>query len=77
MGSSNVVQDVKICLLGDVTGDGKVNLKDWNRIYQHYDNSNVLTDYALACGDVTGDGKVNLKDWNRVYQHYDNSKPLW
>ena len=77
VGSSNVVQDVKICLLGDVTGDGKVNLKDWNRIYQHYDNSNVLTDYALACGDVTGDGKVNLKDWNRVYQHYDNSKPLW
>ena len=75
--AENVTQDVKICLLGDVTGDGKVNLKDWNRIYQHYDNSNVLTDYALACGDVTGDGKVNLKDWNRVYQHYDNSKPLW
>ena len=42
VGSSNVVQDVKICLLGDVTGDGKVNTKDWNRIYDHVEETNPL-----------------------------------
>ena len=77
VGSSNVVQDVKICLLGDVTGDGKVNTKDWNRIYDHVEETSLLTDYALACGDVNGDGKVNTKDWNRIYDHVEETNPLW
>ena len=42
VGSSNVVQDVKIHLKGDVTGDGKVNTKDWNRIYDHVEETNPL-----------------------------------
>ena len=68
---------MKICLLGDVTGDGKVNTKDWNRIYDHVEETSLLTDYALACGDVNGDGKVNTKDWNRIYDHVEETNPLW
>ena len=77
VGSSNVTQDVKIHLKGDVTGDGKVNTKDWNRIYDHVEETSLLTDYALACGDVNGDGKVNTKDWNRIYDHVEETNPLW
>ena len=27
---------------GDINGDGKVNLKDWNRIYDHITEVNPL-----------------------------------
>ena len=77
VGSSNVVQDVKICLLGDVTGDGKVNAKDHSRLYAHVNKTNLLTGYELLCADVTGDGKVNAKDHSRLYAHVSKTNPLW
>ena len=77
VGSSNVVQDVKICLLGDVTGDGKVNTKDWARLKAHVNETSNLTGYELACGDVNGDSKVNIKDWARLKAHVNESNPLW
>ncbi len=77
VGSSNVVQDVKICLLGDVTGDGKVNTKDWARLKAYVNETSNLTGYELACGDVNGDSKVNIKDWARLKAHVNESNPLW
>lgn len=77
VGSSNVVQNVKICLLGDVTGDGKVNAKDHSRLYAHVNKTNLLTGYELLCADVTGDGKVNAKDHSRLYAHVSKTNPLW
>ena len=77
VGSSNVTQDVKICLLGDVTGDGKVNAKDHSRLYAHVNKTNLLTGYELLCADVTGDGKVNAKDHSRLYAHVSKTNPLW
>ena len=75
--TADVAQDVQICLIGDVNCDGKVNMKDWNRLYDHVNEASVLTDYALLCGDVNGDGKVNMKDWNRLYDHVNEVSPLW
>ncbi len=77
VGSSNVTQEAKICPIGDVTGDGKVNMKDWNRLYAHVNEVSELTGYAKLCADVTGDGKVNMKDWNRLYAHVNEVNPLW
>ena len=77
VGSSNVVQDVEIWLLGDVTGDGKVNAKDHSRLYAHINKTNLLEGYALLCADVTGDGKVNAKDHSRLYAHISKTNPLW
>ena len=77
VGSSNVVQDVKICLLGDVTGDGKVNMKDINMLYDHFNKVNLLTDYAFLCGDVNADGKINIKDVNKVVDHFNKVATLW
>ena len=77
VGAENVTQDVKICLLGDVTGDGKVNTKDWARLKAHVNETSNLTGYELACGDVNGDGKVNIKDWARLKAHVNESNPLW
>ena len=72
-----VTQDVKICLLGDVTGDGKVNTRDLNRLYAHVNGTNPVSGYEFACGDVTGDGKINTRDLNRLYAHISETNLLW
>ena len=72
-----VTQDVKICLIGDVTGDGKVNTRDLNRLYAHVNGTNPLTGYEFDCGDVTGDGKLNTRDLNRLYAHISETNLLW
>lgn len=77
VGSENVKQDVKIHLLGDITGDGKVNMKDWASVYAHVNETKLLTGYELKCAEVTGDGKVTMKDWNRIYAHVNETNPLW
>ena len=77
VGSSNVVQDVKIHLKGDINGDGKVNMKDWGAVYAHVNETKLLTGYELKCAEVTGDGKVTMKDWNRIYAHVNETNPLW
>ena len=63
-------------LTGDVSGDGKVDMKDWNMLYAHLCELSVLPKETLTCADVNGDGKVNMKDWNRLYEHVTGVKPL-
>ena len=77
VGSANVTQDAKICPIGDITGDGKVNMKDWSQLYNHINEVSALTGYSLECADTNGDGKVNMKDWSILYNHISEIKPLW
>ena len=78
VGAEAVTQDVKINLIGDVTGDGSVDMKDWGRMRGHVNETNILTDeYALACADVIQDGSVDMKDWGRMRGHINESNPLW
>ena len=60
VGSSNVVQDVKIHLKGDINGDGKVTFTDVNKANLHYKNKSILSGYEFMCADVNGDGKLLL-----------------
>ena len=64
MGSSNVIQNVEIWLLGDVNGDGKVNAKDVVLMRRYCANAikYPLDAYQLQVADVFQDGKVNAKD---------------
>ena len=64
-------------LQGDVNGDGKVNGKDWIRLYEHISETNELTGEELKRADVNGDGKVNGKDWIRLYEHINETNPLF
>ena len=64
-------------ILGDINGDGKVNGKDWIRLYEHISETNELNDYQLLCADVNKDGKVNGKDWIRLYEHINETNPLF
>ncbi len=77
VGSSNVVQDVEIHLLGDITGDGKVNTFDIVKMNLHAKKKTELTGYELLCGDITGDGKVNTFDIVKANLHAKKKTLLW
>ena len=77
VGSSNVVQDVEIWLLGDVNGDGTINAKDKKIIYGHINDSTTeLTGYIFDVGDVNKDGVINAKDKKQIFGHI-NGTSLW
>ena len=67
----------QLCPYGDVTGDGNVNIKDYQRLLRHVNRTNPLTGYALECGDVTGDGNANIKDYQRLLRHVNKTNPLY
>ena len=76
--SEDITQDLKIHLLGDVTGDGRVNTIDVNRVYAHVKKTNLLTGYLLACANVVDTGEtVNTVDVNRLYAHVKKTNLLW
>ena len=77
-GDNREVQSLKIYLLGDVSGDGRVNVGDVAQLYGHIRKTNLLTDeYALACADVTGDGRLNVGDTATLYSHGKNTIKLY
>jgi ribosomal protein S27E len=65
-------------LIGDISGDGKVNMGDVSRAYAHTTGKTLLTDpKALAAADTNGDGKINLGDTSRILSHVRGTKLLW
>ena len=72
-----LVQDVKICLMGDVNGDGQINIGDAARLYAYSRGKNPLTDeYVLQCANVNGGG-LNIGDVAAIYSHVKGSKKLF
>ena len=70
--------DVKICPLGDISGDGKVTTKDYAMANAHAQKVTLLSGYALQCGDVLkGDGKITTADAARINAAAQKVDPLW
>ena len=71
------MQNAEIWLLGDVNGDGTINVKDKKLIFNHLnDPSGALTGYALDVGDVNRDGTINVKDKKLIFNHLKGTS-LW
>lgn len=78
VGTTEITQDVKICLLGDVTGDGKITMVDAARANSHAKGKQLLTGYELQCADtVKQDGKVTIADAARINSHAKGKSKLW
>ena len=64
-------------LVGDVTGDTKINMADVAKAFAHVRNKNKLTaEDALFRADATGDGKINMADVARIFAHVRGKNPL-
>jgi Dockerin type I domain/PEP-CTERM motif len=56
-------------LVGDITGDGAVNLSDLNEVKNNFGSD------GAGGGDTNGDGVVNLTDLNNVKNNFGNGSP--
>ena len=81
--SGNTTKNVKICPLGDVDGNGKVQANDAMKAYQHAQGKAdaQLSDYAFLCADVAPVGnpneKVQAADAMVIYQQAQGKHPLF
>ena len=76
--SGTTTLDVKLCPVGDVSGDGKVTTKDYAMANAHAQKVSLLSGYALKCGDVLkGDGKITTADAARINAAAQKVDPLW
>ena len=64
----DTVLDIQLCIPGDVTGDGRLNIGDVGKVYSHVRGSKKLEEaYVLLCADYNGDGTVNIGDTGKLY----------
>ena len=78
VGNEAVMQDVKICLIGDANCNGSVNLADYAAVLKHVKNIQKITDaYALRCADANCNGSVNLADYAAILKHVKNIQKLY
>ena len=76
--SEEIALDAQISPVGDMSGDGKVNVADTSKAYAWARGvAEGIDDYAQLCGDVTGDGKINVADVSKIYAHTRGVSSLW
>ena len=73
------ITDAKICPIGDVDNNGRVNAADAKAAFQHGNEQKLITDdYKIKCADVAGPkNRVNSADAKAIFQHANEQKSLW
>ena len=61
-------------LPGDVNGDGSITAADMQRLYNHLNGTDLLSDQTV--GDINRDGSVTAADMQRLYSHLNGTNPL-
>ncbi len=77
MATIRLTQDVKIHLKGDVNGDGRIMVTDYNAILRHVKKTKSLEGYEFDCADVDGNGRIMVTDYNAVLRHVKKTATLW
>ena len=57
-------------VLGDVNGDGEVDVRDANLVVSWYYGNMDLDDTQLFVADVNGDGDADIRDANLIFSSY-------
>lgn len=63
--------------LGDANGDGTIDIGDHQRLFEHLQGIDVITDATiLAAVDVNKDGVIDIGDHQRLFEHLQGIDPL-
>lgn len=73
----SVELDAKICLIGDISGDGQINTTDNTRMIRHIKKTKLLTGYEYDLADISGEGQINTTDNTKMIRHIKKTKLLW
>ena len=74
---TDVTQNVKIHLLGDINGDGRVTAMDYGRALAHVQKLQTLTGYELQCADTNQNGSITAMDYAQILAHVQKVSLLW
>ena len=65
--SSSEVASYTVCVLGDVNGDGDITTMDYIAIYNHFDNSKLLSGIYAMAADIYQDNDITTMDYIIIY----------
>ena len=66
--------DYNIVVLGDVTGDGLIEIGDISRLYNHYRGTKKFSGVDLLAGKLTGNDNVAIGDVSKLYNFFRGTK---
>ena len=59
-----------ISVLGDLTGDGKIEINDVSRLFRYYMGRINLDDVSASAGEIINDGVLEINDISRLFRYY-------
>ena len=75
--AEDLSRNVKIHLIGDIDGNGKVNVGDVAKVNSHIRGTSLITDeYMLLCANVNG-SSLNMGDTAALYSHIKGTRLLY
>ena len=77
VGDADITQDLKIHLIGDINGDGKITTADVGLANSHAKGVKSLEGYEFLCADVSLDGKISTADVGMINSHAKGVRALW
>lgn len=70
--NTGTINQYKIIVKGDTTGDAKINLNDITRLYHYYKKIEKMDEPFVLAGDVANNNIINLNDITKIYHFYKN-----
>ncbi len=69
--------EYKIHLIGDINGDGKLNVIDYSATLKHVKKTKILEGYEYDCANINSDEKLNVLDYSAMLKHVKKVDSLW
>ncbi|MBQ7956895.1 MAG: hypothetical protein IJ279_02565 [Clostridia bacterium] len=72
-----IEEELKIHLLGDIDGNGRLMVTDYAAILRHVKKAATLEGYAFTCADIDGNGRIMVTDYAAVLRHVKKTALIW